>query len=225
MMAAALTSLVFENLAIRVAPGHASSWTVEIEGKFQGGSDSTSELLITSTRCPLIVSSCATDRGSVRAWKDHLDHSLGFRVVPAAEQVGWKGTTMRLVLQWLAGSDAGENNHNHPDAFRTACLVLPDMLPPVIEAAWPLGHSTPLLLPRLRFAGELPSELNAGGVAVPDSRGRATSELLQTVIFPDSHSAEQHDEFTVTGSQVEENPRLIDQVYDYRRTFAGVCER
>jgi hypothetical protein len=215
MMAAALTSLTFEDLAIRVAPEHESPWTVEIEGKLQGGSDSTGELVIASTRCSLIVSSCATDRGSVRPWKDHLGNSLGVRVVPADEQVGWKGTTMRLVLQWLAAFDAGENKHNHPGAFRTPCLVLPDMLPPVIEAAWPLGHGAPLLLPRLRFADVLPSALNAGGVAIPDSRGRVTAELLQTVIFPESHSAEQHDELTVTGGQVKGNPGLIDQVYDY----------
>jgi hypothetical protein len=214
-MAAALTSLTFEDIAIRVAPGDASSWSVEIEGKLQGGSDSTGELVIASTRCPLIVSSCATDRGSVRPWKDGLGNALGVHIVPADGQIGWKGTTIRLVLQWLAGSDPSETNHHHPGAFRTPCLVLPDMLPPVIEAAWPLGHGAPLLLPRLRFDDVLPSQLNAGGVSVPDHRGRATPELLQTVIFPDSHSAEQHDELTVAGSQVKGNPRLIDQVYDY----------
>ncbi len=213
-MSAALTSLAFEDIAIRVARGDTSSWTVEIEGELRGGSDSASDLLIAATRCPLILSGCVTDRGAVRPWVDDFGNSIGVRVVAADNQGGWPGTTMKLVLRWLPSSDRGE--HTGPASFSTPCLVLPDMLPPVIEAAWPLGHGAQRpLLPRLRFADALPSELNAGGVAVPDVHGNTTSELLQTVIFPDTHSAKQHQELTVIGSQVTAHPRLIDQVYDY----------
>lgn len=205
------TSIAFESTTIQLHPEPAGSWIVEVHGQIAGGSDRHGDLLLLTQGSPLPIVACTTDRGQATQFKDESRGAVGVRITTRdAEQRGWNGTTIRLQLRWAPGR-APMSETQKSQRVSAPCLVLPDMMPSLTEAAAPIYTAPPRALTQVSFASELPKGLGAGGVARTDARGRPSPNLLQTVIFPEAPTIDRFEDLAIADG----DPEALRRAHQY----------
>jgi hypothetical protein len=108
--------------------------------------------------------------------------------------------------------------------FAAPCLVLPDMLPTLVEEAAPLGDA-PRALTELILASELPPGLDAGGVARPDARGRPSTTLLQSVVYQAAPGADLFADLAIADASVVQDAGVLRSAHAYASPLLGFLHR
>ena len=106
---------------------------------------------------------------------------------PEPEQ-GWNNQVVRVLSYWRPVDGGARATH-------TPWVIAPDMLPTPILVDSPGAVRTATPQPMVRFAEELPSELDGAGIGFARETGNEpTVELLQSVMFPRTFLREPRDD-------------------------------
>lgn len=169
--------IAFEHIGIAVSEGRRTPFMLELIATVPCEPVSRGELVLLEPVAGIDLESVSADGASVQEWTSDDGEQRGFQLTSKSARWNRQPQVVKMVLAW-------DPNINDQSIVQTPCAVLPDLLPGVIDLGFPLPADAPVRQPRLYFAEELPPSLQAGGIAMPDRNGRATPELLQTVIFP-----------------------------------------
>lgn len=178
--------LAYERIELEIETSPRSrAWMINVVARLHAtGQAATGPLLLNFGYCPLVVEEISSTRAAAI---EQVSNSAGVpvTVLIPAEQVPepWAGTDLTYRLRWLPDSGISTSPDQIACGPIAPCLVLPSMLPRLVSGTHPLAVASQKL-PRLFYKKELPADLDAGGIAMPDRQGAATPELLQTVVFP-----------------------------------------
>jgi hypothetical protein len=180
------STLSFERMEFAVARQDAKSWVVDVWVRLIGGTRRHGTLHLMTARSPLTVLDIEPPVPCDTHYRPTSTGVPLIEIVPRSEMPnGWHSTELHLRLLWDPAS--GGIEHAGPEGvfhIGAPCLLLPEMLPDIAEASAPLRASPPARLPRIHFADQLPPEVEAGGISVPNWRGKASPEFLQLVLYP-----------------------------------------
>lgn len=211
------STLSFERLVFSVVSHGADSWIVDVRARLSGGTKQHGTLQLLTARCPLTVRDVKPLAPCDVYSRSAPSGTAIIEIVPRTEMIGgWHGVDLEFQLLWeptaLWNGDQGTAGNPRLGA---PCLLLPDMLPVLVEVSAPLGGAPPDQLPRIFFASELPPALNAGGVSVPNWRGKATPELLQAVVYVRSAGAPDFDNLGVGAVSAVLSRAACEEAYEY----------
>lgn len=216
---AAESPLAYDRISFNVVPFDEHSWRVDVTARLAGGRSSRGDVLLVPGKSPLaLLEVSSEDVIGVR----HEQLSTGARVVRLTGRArgtnGWNGAELRIRLCWSPdGARDGPSSSPAGASFSAPCLVLPDMLPTIVDVERPLSVAPPRRLPRIEYDADLPDGLNAGGIAVPDWCGRATPQLLQSVVFRATPGAPDYDDLAVASANLAHDAGEMANAYEYSR--------
>ena len=166
-MTANESTVSFASLEISLAAAGRNIWGLDVVARLHGG-ESSDELFIISQNTPLVLDEVLV-RPPLAATMITETNGPSVRVTRRPRtNSDWSEGEVTLRLRWCRPSAAQSLAGCRHGALETPCLVLPNMLPRLVDAAGAVTLRPPSRLPRIFFRDELPPELNAGGVAVPD---------------------------------------------------------
>ncbi len=202
------SGIAFRTVSFSVAATTTGVWSIQVCARLAGGDDGTGALLLRMSDSPLAITTITTGSHG-GAFQTHFDRESNVIVEPRKRGKGWVGTELILHLEWKPDVPSRLLADNPTGLGLTApCLVLPDMLPSLLEVERPIA-TFGRRRTRIRFAAELPDGLSAGGIAIPDWRGRASYDLLQTVVCRAPESSRAYDAIVLTSAQ---SPREMTPV-------------
>lgn len=194
------SGIAFEAVSISINATPTGAWSVEASCRLRGGADTVGPIVLGMRDSPLVITRVVSDP---EADAIEVPVPANSDMVLEARQNGksWAGTRLILSLEW----NPEVRSHLVVDKLRgtglvAPCLALPEMLPSIREVERPI-QTFSRKRPKIQFASDLPNVLDAGGVAIPDWRGRPTSVLLQTVICQSNISAPTSSAIAVTIAQ------------------------
>jgi hypothetical protein len=210
LLRATRSSISFDKLKISLYPAGSRAWVVRVVARVHGGSRVRGDLIVQPV-FPLGISQVTSDYAQKSEGSADGDGDTAIRLLaPEDAKKGWDGAEISFELTWREDADAVASN-----SVSVPCLVLPDMLPRLIEATDPLGADAPLRMARISFDEELPGELDAGGISIPDRKGRGTAELLQTVIFRATNDGPRFNDLAVAAGQSRADASQLQRAYEY----------
>ncbi len=190
----------FRTVTFKVVPTTTDAWSIEVCGRLHGGYKTDGALLLRNGNSPLAIT--GVDTGPLDgALEIQYEGDSNVIIEPRRRRKAWAGTELTLHLEWSPELPSRLMADRSSGFGLTApCLVLPDMLPSLVEVDRPI-ETFSRKRTRIRFAAELPDGLNAGGVAVPDWRGKPSLDLLQTVVCRTRESEPDYGAFVLTNAQ------------------------
>src|SRR5690606_8292693 len=75
--------------------------------------------------------------------------------------------------------------------------------------------SPPARLPRIHFADQLPPEVRAGGISVPNWLGKASPEFLQLVLYPYRDGAPKLEDLGIGAATEPQHPDAYENMFRY----------
>lgn len=210
-------SISYGSAAIQVCRSERGApWLIRVACRLSGGSRDPVDLCLLVEHTPLTLDNVLCGK-SVNISRERTPMgALYFRLSPAGRRFHtWDGKEITLELLWTAASRADIDRPGGTGFARSPCLVLPDMLPILVEDPEMVGSDPPLSMPRIRYQGPLPIELSAGGISVPDWRGRATDEMLQVVVCETDAGDAELDDLGVTAATREISAAARQKAYEY----------
>jgi hypothetical protein len=216
--------LGFRELSFAVRRRSPESWRIRVSGELEVPDAVTGELILRTDNCPLELAAVRT------SWSERVVQRDGGSsmsvVLPslARTALARSSLTVTLEFEWTPSWSQAADKSTRDTHWVTPCLVLPDMLPQLGSSPGRGEHGVPTHLPRLFFAEELPRELSAGGVSIPDWRRRATPEFVQVVVYPVHPESLEYDDLGIAIPPTATEARSTEPAYEYLaplRVFLG----
>lgn len=220
----------FDQVSFAIRPGSAGAWDVHARIELADASAGDGDLLMLTPGCPLELRSVDVSWSRERVLPNESERASVLRL-PPCDFKGKRGKrgALGLVLQWKPDGATDAPAPGSATRWRAPCLVLPDMLPRVVAEAALLETEPPLRQTRVFYSEQLPEGLSAGGVSVPDWRGRATPELLQAVVFPTGEGMPDYDDLAVAAPIVDRARRsdvaAYEAAYEYLAPLRAFVSR